>query len=84
MLSAFEHEKGSAGYVAIEQVDGVLKGRQGTFVLQHTGTMNRGRPTLLISVVPDSGTGELVGLTDTFDIINSDGQHSYVFRYSLP
>jgi len=69
MLSAMTEVQGSAGYVAIERVEGVLGGRAGTFVLQHTGTMNRGTPSLSITVVPDSGTGELAGLAGRFDII---------------
>jgi hypothetical protein len=83
MLSAMTDTKGSAGYVAIERVTGTLHGRQGSFVLQHTGSMNRGEPTLLVSVVPDSGTGELAGLRGTFNITIANGKHSYEFTYSL-
>ncbi len=84
MLSAGTEIEGSAGYVAMERVSGVLSGRRGTFVLQHTGTMNRGKPHLEISVVPDSGTGELVGLNGAMKIIITDGKHSYDFEYTLP
>jgi hypothetical protein len=84
MLTAFGEAKGSAGYVAIEKVDGALHGKKGTFVLQHTGTMNQGSPTLSVTVVPDSGTGELVGLAGHFNIIMAGGKHSYEFSYSLP
>jgi Protein of unknown function (DUF3224) len=84
MLSAMSDVKGSAGYVAIEKVEGTLKGRTGSFVLQHTGTMARGSPSLSVTVVPDSGTGELVGLSGTFNIIIAGGKHSYEFTYSLP
>jgi Protein of unknown function (DUF3224) len=84
MLSAGTAVKGSAGYVAIELVSGTLHGRTGTFVLQHSATMNRGVPSLSISVVPDSGTGQLTGLTGTMNIIIADGKHSYDFSYSLP
>jgi hypothetical protein len=84
MLSAFGEVKGSAGYVAIEKVDGTLAGKKGSFVLQHTGTMNRSTPSLSVTVVPDSGVGELVGLTGEFKIINEAGKHSYEFRYTLP
>jgi len=84
MLSAMTEVKGSAGYVAIEKVEGVLSGRKGTFVLQHTGTMNKGSPSLSVRVVPDSGTGELVGIAGEFNIIIADGKHSYEFKYSLP
>ena len=84
MLSAMTDTKGSAGYVAIERVQGTLQDRKGSFVLQHTGTMNRGVPGLSVTVVPDSGTEELVGLTGEFKIIIADGKHSYEFAYSLP
>jgi hypothetical protein len=83
MLSAMTEVQGSAGYVAIERVDGVLHGRRGTFVLQHTGTMNRGVPSLSVTVVPDSGTGDLVGLSGQFDILIAGGKHSYAFTYTL-
>lgn len=62
MLSAMTSVKGSAGYVAIEQVSGTLSGRKGSFVLQHFGTMKQGSNRLVLEVVPDSGTGELSGL----------------------
>jgi hypothetical protein len=84
MLSAMTEVKGSAGYVAIERVDGVLDGRRGTFVLQHSGSMTRGAPSLSVTVVPDSGTGELAGLAGEFRIIVAEGRHSYEFDYSLP
>jgi hypothetical protein len=85
MLSAATDVKGSAGYVAIEKVTGSLGGRKGSFVLQHNGIMDRGAPSLTISVVPDSGTGELVGLTGRMTIeIAPGGKHAYAFEYSLP
>ncbi len=84
MLSAFGTVPGSAGYVAIERLEGTLAGRAGSFVLQHTGTMDRGTPSLRVSVVPDSGTGELTGLAGEFAILNAGGQHSYEFTYTLP
>ena len=84
MLSAGTSVKGSAGYVAIERVIGTLAGRRGSFVLQHNGVMNRGAPHLVITVVPDSGTGELAGLSGTMAIIIADGKHSYELDYSLP
>ncbi len=83
MLAAATAVKGSAGYVAMEQVDGTLHGRTGTFVLQHSGSMNRGEPQLSVTVVPDSGTGRLVGLTGRMDIIIEGGKHSYEFEYAL-
>lgn len=84
MLTAGSPVKGSAGYVAIERVAGKLHGRQGSFALQHSGTMNRGVPSLVISVVPDSGTGDLAGLSGTMSIEIVSGKHSYLFDYSLP
>jgi hypothetical protein len=84
MLSAGTAVKGSAGYVAIELVAGQLDGRAGTFVLQHSGTMNRGEASLTVSVVPDSGTGALVGLAGTMAIDIVGGAHAYRFDYTLP
>lgn len=83
MLSAGTAVGGSAGYVAIEQVTGTLAGRRGTFVLQHTATLTRGAPALSIRVVPDSGTGELEGLSGSMTIIIEVGKHSYEFDYTL-
>jgi hypothetical protein len=84
MLSAGTASSGSAGYVAIERVEGTLDGRSGSFVLQHSATMDRGRPQLTITVVPDSGTGELTGIIGAMGIRNADGVHSYTFDYTLP
>jgi hypothetical protein len=83
MLSAGTSEKGSAGYVAIEKVMGILQGRKGSFVLQHSGTMNRGTPELKITVVPDSGTDELTGLGGEMAIKIDNGQHLYEFSYTM-
>jgi hypothetical protein len=83
MLTAGAIEKGSAGYVAIERVSGSLHGRNGTFALQHHGTMTRGVPRLSIIVVPDSGTGELAGLAGEMTIDLDGGTHSYGFEYTL-
>ena len=84
MLSGGTSTKGSAGYVAIERVTGTLAGRRGSFILQHSGTMNRGAPQLTISVVPDSGTDELTGLAGTMTIDVSDAKHAYELTYTLP
>ncbi len=83
MLSVGTTVPGSAGYVAIDLITGVLDGRQGTFVLQHSGLMARGEGSLTVTVVPDSGTGDLTGLTGTFEIVNDDGAHSYTFAYDV-
>ena len=74
---------GSAGYVAIEKVTGTLHGRRGTFYLQHSGTMTRGAGELTITVIPDSGTDELLDLRGALNIIIADGKHSYEFEYEL-
>lgn len=83
MLSAGTATKGSAGYVAIERVDGSLQGKKGTFILQHNGTMTRGSPQLSVTVVPDSGTGELAGLAGKMTIKIESGKHFYELEYTL-
>jgi LDH2 family malate/lactate/ureidoglycolate dehydrogenase len=83
MLTAGSAVKGSAAYVAIERVTGKLHGKNGSFALQHTGTMNRGAPSLVITVAPDSGTGDLEGLSGTMSIEIVNGKHSYVLDYEL-
>ncbi len=84
MLSAGTAVKGSAGYVAIEMVTGKLNDCTGTFVLQHSGTIKRGDAQLTVTVVPDSGTGQLVGLAGKMSIKIVDKKHLYEFEYSLP
>lgn len=84
MLAAQAPVAGSAGYVAIERVEGTLGGRSGTFVLQHSGTMEDGQQDLSVTVVPDSGTGGLEGIRGRMVIVITDGEHSYDFEYSLP
>lgn len=83
MLATRTAVEGSAGYVAMERVNGTLNGRTGTFALQHSGTMTRGAPQLSVTVVPDSGTGQLVGLAGKMTINIADGKHSYDFEYTL-
>jgi hypothetical protein len=84
MLSAGGAVAGSAGYVAIERVTGTLHGREGSFVLMHYGLMDRGTPSLRVSVVPDSGTGELTGIRGELAIRIEQGRHEYAFEYELP
>jgi hypothetical protein len=84
MLSAGDPASGSAGYVAVEHVVGSLHGRRGSFMFQHSGSLRRGAAALSVTVVPDSGTGELVGLSGHLRIdIAADGTHSYAFDYRL-
>ena len=84
LSSAATIVKGSGGYVAMERVTGTLKGRSGSFVLQHSGTMTRGTPQMSVTVVPDSGTGQLEGLAGSLTIKIDEGKHSYEFDYTLP
>jgi hypothetical protein len=83
MLAVRTGTEGSAGYVAMERVVGTLQGRAGSFALQHSGTMDRGRPTLSVTIVPDSGTGDLAGIAGEMSIEVTPGGHSYVLRYTL-
>ncbi len=83
MLAARTAVTGSAGYVAAERVTGSLGGRTGTFVLLHTGIMTRGAPSLTVVVAPDSGTGELTGLSGRMNIEIVEGKHFYEFDYTL-
>ena len=83
MLAAMTATPGSAGYVAIEKVEGRLAGRRGSFVLQHSGTLDRGTPQLAVTVVPDSGTDELVGLTGRLAIHLEGREHRYDFEYDF-
>ncbi|MFV2056304.1 MAG: DUF3224 domain-containing protein [Thiohalomonadales bacterium] len=83
MLSAMTSVQGSAGYVAIEQVVGDLSGKQGSFVLQHFGTMDKGKDSLVLEVLPDSGSDELSGLVGKMSIQIEEEQHYYEFEYEL-
>ncbi len=84
MLAFMTATPGSAAYVAIERIVGSLEGRAGSFVMQHAGTMDRGAPSLAVSVVPDSADGALAGLRGTLRIDIVDGRHFYTFDYTLP
>jgi hypothetical protein len=85
MIATQSEAKGSGGYVALERVTGTLKGRKGSFILQHSATMTRGVPNLSVTVVPDSGTDELTGISGKLNIIIAEGgKHSYEFDYTLP
>jgi len=84
MLSAGDPAKGNAGYVAIERFTGTLRGRSGSFALQHSGTMEQGKFQLTVIVVPGSGAGGFAGIAGTMAIIITNGKHSYDFQYTLP
>ena len=83
MIGAVTATPGSAGYVAIEHFTGSVGGRTGSFVLQHSGVMNRGDARLTVTIVPDSGAGDLAGISGTLEIHNEAGQHSYVLHYEI-
>lgn len=84
MLSAMTATEGSASYVAIEQVTASLSGKKGSFVLQYFGKMDKGADSLILEVVPDSASGELIGLSGNMKINIEDGQHFYEFDYEMP
>lgn len=84
MLAVGTAIDGSAGYVAMEHVNGSLHGRQGSFALQHSGTLNRGAPQLSVTIVPDSGTEGLAGIAGRLDIAVANGEHTYQLHYTLP
>ena len=83
MISAMTPVKGSAGYVAVEQVNGTLSGKKGSFILQHFGTMNKGKNSLNIEVVPDSGTDELIGISGKMNIRIEEGLHYYDLEFQF-
>lgn len=83
MLTAIGAGQGNAAYVAVERVTGTLAGKSGSFALVHKGIMNTGAPSLEISIVPASGTGDLTGITGTLAIEIKDGEHFYTLDYSL-
>jgi Protein of unknown function (DUF3224) len=89
MITGSTASTGSMAYVAIERMTGKLNGRQGSFTFSHRATMMKGdAPSageLSVTVVPNSGTGELAGLTGSLMIhIDSQGKHTWTFDYSLP
>ncbi len=84
MLATNAEVKGSAAYVALEKITGTLNGRAGSFILQHSASMTSTSQQMLITVVPDSGTGQLIGLTGKFIIKIVDKKHFYEFDYTLP
>ena len=83
MLAAFTAVPGSAGYVAIEHFTGSVAGKRGSFVLQHSGVMSKGGAQLMVTIVPDSGAGDLAGISGTLEIGNDEGRHSYVLHYEF-
>jgi hypothetical protein len=83
MVAAMTAVEGSGAYVAFERVTGTLSGRRGAFILQHSGTMGHGASEMRVTVVPDSGTGELTGLAGTMKVIIEGGKHSYEFEYTI-
>ena len=83
MLTGGDLRTGSAGYVAMEKFSGTVQGRKGTFIFQHTATMTHGKGDLTITVVPDSGTDQLAGISGKLSIRIEDGKHFYDFEYAI-
>jgi hypothetical protein len=83
MVAAGTAVEGSGAYIAFELVNGTLKGKSGTFILQHRGTMQKNVPSMEVTVVPDSGTGELTGIAGTMRIVIEGGKHFYELAYTL-
>lgn len=83
MFGVMNRDLGSGSYIALELVDGAIEGKKGTFVLQHSCFMNRGKDEQHIQIVPDTGTGELKGISGSMKIEIIEGQHFYNFEYSL-
>lgn len=84
MLTGGDYKTGSAGYVAMEKVTGTLQGRTGTFLMQHSGTLTQGAQQLSITIVPDTGTGQLAGIAGKMDVKITEGKHFYELDYTLP
>ncbi len=83
MLSHRTETPGSAAYVALEHFEGELEGKKGSFSMVHKGLMNQGDSSLSVTIVADSGTGELAGISGSLDIIIEDGKHFYDLEYQL-
>jgi len=83
MLTVTTEVAGSAGYVAVEKVEGTLQGRSGAFILQHFGIMSGGKNRLILEVVPHSGTGDLSGISGKMEILMEDGGHAYDLDFTL-
>jgi hypothetical protein len=83
MLSGTTPEQGSAAYVLIERVEGILNGQSGSFALAHLGLMDRGAPSLRIAIIPGSGTGALAGIRGEMALDVGGGRHDYALTYSL-
>lgn len=84
MMGVGNPASGTAGYVAVEQVNGTLHGKNGSFAFQHSSSMQNGQFDMNIRVAPGSGTGKLEGIAGVLTIIIEGGKHSYVFEYTLP
>lgn len=83
MFGIMNGELGSGGYIAFELIEGAIEGKRGTFVMQHSCFMNKGKDEQYIKVVPDTGTAELKGISGNMKIEIIEGQHFYTFEYSL-
>ncbi|ENZ81653.1 MULTISPECIES: DUF3224 domain-containing protein [Caulobacter] len=84
MLTVGTEIPGSAVYVATERVVGNLDGKAGSFALVHRGSMRGKDLSLIIDIVPDSGSGALKGIAGRLAITVVDGKHQYDLEYTLP
>ncbi|MEQ1537987.1 MAG: DUF3224 domain-containing protein [Sphingorhabdus sp.] len=84
MMAGGNEANGARVYVALETVTGSLKGKSGSFVLAHRGTMTKDAQTLSVIIVPETGTGELAGIKGELGIDIRDGKHFYTLDYTLP
>jgi hypothetical protein len=83
MIGLMDRELMSGAYVALERITGTLLGKKGSFCMQHSSTMARGVPEQRITVIPDSGTDELKGLSGSMVIDIVEKQHHYTFDLTL-
>lgn len=84
MLASGDGRDPSGGYVALERFTGRLQGRSGSFIMQHSGTMEPGVMNISVLVTPGSGAGELEGITGSLIIRKEGKQHFYTLRFTLP
>lgn len=75
---------GSAIYVGVERISGALQGKSGSFVLVHDASMAGDEQSLSLTIMRDSGTGELQGIRGAATItIDADGGHTLILDYDL-
>ena len=74
----------SAAYVGFERIEGKLNGRAGSFILHHNAVSAYGEQSATWTIMANSGTGELQGISGAAQIvIDADGGHTLVLDYDL-